>query len=118
MWDCPAEASAYKPNKKKLDSRTVSCYFVGYSERSRGFKFYDPTTRLFFETDNAQFLEKVEFEGEYKVRNIIFEEEFISLPIVVIDDDRELIPDIVQETNLKQDLVDPLPIQEKQTQLP
>ncbi|RVW77086.1 Retrovirus-related Pol polyprotein from transposon TNT 1-94 [Vitis vinifera] len=42
VWGCPAEARPYKPNEKKLDSRTVSCYFVGYSERSRGFKFYDP----------------------------------------------------------------------------
>ncbi|RVW58161.1 hypothetical protein CK203_110674 [Vitis vinifera] len=29
------EARPYKPNRKKLDSKTVSCYFVGYSERSR-----------------------------------------------------------------------------------
>ncbi|RVX02864.1 hypothetical protein CK203_023167 [Vitis vinifera] len=29
---CPTEARPYKPNEKKLDSRTVNCYFVGYSE--------------------------------------------------------------------------------------
>ncbi|KAL6316814.1 hypothetical protein AAG906_021114 [Vitis piasezkii] len=29
------ETRPYKPNEKKLDSRIVSCYFVGYSERSR-----------------------------------------------------------------------------------
>ncbi|KAK1588683.1 hypothetical protein Q3G72_025860 [Acer saccharum] len=58
-----AEARPYKPNEKKLDSRTVSCYFVGYSERSRGFKFYDPIVRTFFETRNARFLEEVKFMG-------------------------------------------------------
>ncbi|KAL6332289.1 hypothetical protein AAG906_004851 [Vitis piasezkii] len=32
VWGCPAEARPYKPNEKKLDSRIVSCYFVGYSK--------------------------------------------------------------------------------------
>ena len=31
MWDCPAEARPYKPNEKKLDSRTISHYYVEYS---------------------------------------------------------------------------------------
>ncbi|RVW22351.1 Retrovirus-related Pol polyprotein from transposon TNT 1-94 [Vitis vinifera] len=42
---CPAEARPYKPHEKKLDSKTVSSYFIGYAERSRGFKFYDPAIR-------------------------------------------------------------------------
>jgi len=36
IWGCPAEARPYKPHVRKLDSRTVSCYFVGYAEHSRG----------------------------------------------------------------------------------
>lgn len=44
VWGCSTEARPYKPNKKKLDSRTINYYFVGYSERSKGFKFYDPST--------------------------------------------------------------------------
>ena len=31
IWGCPAEARPYRPHEKKLDSRTVSCYFIGYS---------------------------------------------------------------------------------------
>ncbi|KAL6318588.1 hypothetical protein AAG906_000666 [Vitis piasezkii] len=54
---CPAKARPYKPNEKKLDSKTVSCYFVGYFERSNGFKFYDPSIRSFFEMSNAKFIE-------------------------------------------------------------
>ncbi|KAK9714501.1 hypothetical protein RND81_06G099300 [Saponaria officinalis] len=42
IWGCPAEARPYRPHENKLDSKTVSSYFIGYSERSRGFKFYDP----------------------------------------------------------------------------
>ena len=75
VWGCPAEARPYRPDERKLDSRTVSCNFVGYSERSRGYKFYNPTTRTFFETGNARFFEEVEFGGEDKVSNVVFEED-------------------------------------------
>ncbi|RVW28694.1 Retrovirus-related Pol polyprotein from transposon TNT 1-94 [Vitis vinifera] len=71
VWGCPAKARPYKPNEKKLDSRTMSCYFVGYSERSRGFKFYDPSTRSFFETGNAKFIEDVELSGRESLRKSI-----------------------------------------------
>ena len=39
--------------KEKMDSRTISCYFIGYSERSRGFKFYYPFTNTIIETNNT-----------------------------------------------------------------
>jgi len=47
VWGCPAEARPYKPNERKLDSRTVNSYFIGYYERSRGYKFYDPKLKNF-----------------------------------------------------------------------
>ncbi|RDX96391.1 hypothetical protein CR513_20962, partial [Mucuna pruriens] len=55
-----AKTRPYRPHERKLDSRTVSCYFVGYAERSWGYKFYDPTSRSFFETGNARILGEVE----------------------------------------------------------
>ena len=66
IWECPAEAWPYRPNEKKLDSRTISCYFIGYSKRSRGYKFYDPTTKAIFEMGNSRFFEDVEFVGGRK----------------------------------------------------
>ena len=60
MWGCPAEARPYRPNEKKLDERIVSCYFIGYVERSRGYKFYNPIEHSVFETGNAKFFEDVE----------------------------------------------------------
>ena len=94
IWRCPAEARPYRPNEKKLDSRTMSCYFVGYSERSRGYKFYDPTTRSIFEMGNATFLEDIEFGGRNKVRYFVFEEESVSIPTIAFDNVRDSIPDI------------------------
>ena len=84
VWGCPVEARPYKPNEKKLDSRTVSCYFVGYSERSRGFKFYDPSTRSFFKTGNAKFIEDVELSGRESLRKVLFEEKSVNIPIINI----------------------------------
>ena len=60
----------------------MSCYFVGYSERSRGFKFYDPSTKSFFETGNAKFIEGVELSGREPLRKVVFEEESVSIPII------------------------------------
>ena len=56
---------------------------------SKGYKFYDPTIKSFFETRNTRFFEEVEFEGRYKVRDFVFEDEFVYLPTVVIDNDQE-----------------------------
>ena len=77
VWGCPAEVRPYRPNERKLDSRTVSCYFVGYPERSKGYKFYDPSSRSFFETGNAKFIED---SGSTQVKEVIFEEEYVNAP--------------------------------------
>ena len=89
IWGCPAEARPYKPNERKLDSKTVSSYFVGYPERSRGYKFYDSTTKLIFETGNAQFFEDVEFAKRDKIRDFVFEKEYVVIPPITIDNDQE-----------------------------
>jgi transposase InsO family protein len=80
VWGCPAEARPYRPNEKKLDERTVSCYFIGYAERSRGYKFYNPTEHSVFETGNANFFEDVEFAGGDTIMDFEFEEEYVNIP--------------------------------------
>ncbi|RDX78767.1 hypothetical protein CR513_40905, partial [Mucuna pruriens] len=94
IWDCPVEARSYKLYERKLDSIIISCYFVGYAECSRGYKFYDPTSRSFFETGNARILEEVEFGKEESIRNIVFEEESVN------DSGQVLVHITVQETTL------------------
>ena len=64
VWGCPAEARPYRPNERKLDARTISCYFVGYAERSRGYKFYDPTNKVIFETGTVKFFENISVQGD------------------------------------------------------
>ena len=96
-----------------MDSRTTNCYFIGYSERFRGYKFYDLIVKTFFETGNATFFEDVEFGGRNKVRDIAFEDEYFSTPIT-LDYVQVPITIIDQETNPEHDNVDLIPIQNEQ----
>ncbi|KAJ9536278.1 hypothetical protein OSB04_un000550 [Centaurea solstitialis] len=123
VWGCPAEARAYNPHERKLDSRTISCYFVGYPERSRGFKFYNPTTKSFFESGNARFLTDVEFGGEDKIRNVVFEEEedqvhSSSIPTSAIDNDQVLIPIVVQDATPVQNTNEGVPLVQDNNEVP
>ncbi|KAH6785841.1 hypothetical protein C2S51_038296 [Perilla frutescens var. frutescens] len=109
-----AEARLYRPNENKLDPKTVSSYFIGYSKKSRGFKFYDPTRKIIFETGNAVFFEDVEFGGRNKVRDITFEEVSVSTPTTTSDDFQASIPVISREVDLEpqQDNIENLPTQD------
>lgn len=42
VWGCRAEARLYNPNEKRFDPKTVSCYFIGFPEKSKGYRFYCP----------------------------------------------------------------------------
>ncbi|CAL9025124.1 unnamed protein product [Prunus brigantina] len=54
VWGCKVEAKSYNPMEKKLDSRTVGGYFVGYLKRTKGYRFYCPqNTTRFVETQIA-----------------------------------------------------------------
>ncbi|CAL8998293.1 unnamed protein product, partial [Prunus brigantina] len=58
VWGSKAEAKFYNPSKKKLDSKTVTCYFVGYPDITKGYRFYYPNnTPRFMETQRAIFIE-------------------------------------------------------------
>ncbi|KAM1476645.1 hypothetical protein ACFXTO_038605 [Malus domestica] len=74
VWGCKSEARFYNPDERKLDPKTQSCYFIGYPEKSKGFRFYVPQghTRI-QETHNAVFLED-EDVSHLSRENFIFEE--------------------------------------------
>jgi len=39
VWGCQAEVRIYNPQEKKLDERTISGFFIGYPEKSKGYMF-------------------------------------------------------------------------------
>ena len=58
IWGCPTEVRVYNPHEKKLDARTISGFFIGYPDKSKGYIFYFPnhSTRI-VESGNARFIE-------------------------------------------------------------
>ena len=57
VWGCPSEVRIYNPHEKKLDLKTLSGFFIGYVETSKGYRCYCPShsTRI-VESRNAKFL--------------------------------------------------------------
>jgi hypothetical protein len=61
IWGCAAETKLYNPSLGKLDTKIESCYFIGYPDKPKGYRFYCPKgTIKFVETRNAMFLEEMD----------------------------------------------------------
>ena len=81
IWGCPMEARIYNPHEKNLDSRTISGYFIGYPDKSKGYKFYCPNHSVrIVETGNARFLENGEISGSNEPRKVDVEEIRVHIP--------------------------------------
>ena len=76
LWGCWSEVRIYNPQEKKLDPMTISGYFIGYVERSKGYRFYCPSnsTRI-VESRNEKFLENDLISGSDQTRNIVSEKD-------------------------------------------
>jgi hypothetical protein len=72
IWGCPAEAKIFNPQLGKLDPKTISYHFIGYPDKSKGYRFYclERTTK-FVNTRHVVFLE---CDMRSSPRNIDFEE--------------------------------------------
>ena len=81
IWGCPAKARIYNPHEKKLDSRTISGYFIGYPNKLKGYRFYCPSHSVrIVETGNARFLENGEISGSNEPRKVDVEEIRVDIP--------------------------------------
>ena len=71
---CLSEVKIFNPQIKKLDSKTISCYFIGYLERSKGFRFYchDQGPKI-VESINVVFLENEAFNRRSEPKNPFME---------------------------------------------
>jgi hypothetical protein len=85
----------FNPNIEKLDPKIVSCHFIGYPKKSKGFRFYCPDRYTkFVETRHVVFLEDEMMKGSMVARKIDLEEAgmcahsddsrpFFELPVLV-----------------------------------
>ncbi|KAF2289494.1 hypothetical protein GH714_036639 [Hevea brasiliensis] len=96
--------SKLKALKLDLSEDLYTFDFDMPSRTVQGYKFYDPMTKSIFETGNARFFEDVEFEEGERLKDFVFEEEYVDIPIIAMDNDQEQfhIPDIVQKATLDQ----------------
>ena len=56
VWGYPTEAKVFNPNIGKLDFKTVSCHFIGFLEKSKGYRFYCPDRQTKFVEKTCCFL--------------------------------------------------------------
>ena len=73
IWGCPSEVRVYNPQEKKLDPRTINGYFIGYAERSKGYRFHCPShnTRI-VKSRNANFLDNDLISGSDQSQNLVY----------------------------------------------
>lgn len=68
---CTTKARVHNPHEKKLDSRTLSGYFIGNPDKSKGYIFYSPNhSQRIIETNNAKFLENGKVIGSEEQQNV------------------------------------------------
>ena len=84
IWGCPVEVRPYRPKEDNLDSITTSCYFIRYFERSRSYKFYDPTIKTTFEMGIAIFFEDVEFGGKKRLETLSLKKRNLFLLLLLL----------------------------------
>jgi hypothetical protein len=69
----------------KLDPKTVNCHFIGYPDKSKGFRFYYPDryTKI-IEMRHVVFLEDEVIRGSTVPREIRLEEKRIYVPTPMV----------------------------------
>ena len=108
-WGCLAEVKVFNPNIGKLDPKTVGCHFIGYPEKSKGYRFYCPDRHTkFVETRHAVFLKEQTIRGSMVPREIDLEEKRVYAPTPMIHEPFFSVPVVAAPT--VHDTVVPAPV--------
>jgi hypothetical protein len=85
VWGCSTEAKLFNPSIGKLDPKTVSYYFIGYPDKSKGFRLYCPDRYIkIVEMRHAVFLENEVIRGSMVPREIRLEEKRVYVPTPMV----------------------------------
>jgi hypothetical protein len=85
VWDCSAEAKLFNPSIGKLDPKTISCHFIGYPDKLKGFHFYCPNRYIkIMKTRHVVFLEDQMIKGSTVPREIRLEEKRVCVPTLMV----------------------------------
>ena len=103
VWGCLVEVRVYNPHEMKLNSRTVSGYFIGYLKKSKGYRFYCPNhgSRI-IETGNAKFIENCEVSGSANKQIVDINKIRVNVSLPINISTSTIVPNVVpklQEQN-------------------
>jgi hypothetical protein len=78
-------ARIFNPSIGKLDPKTVSCHFLSYPNKSKGFRFYCPDRYIkIVKTRHTVFLENEVIRGSMVPREIRLEEKRACVPTPMV----------------------------------
>ena len=63
VFGCVAYAHIPDQLRRKLDNKGEKCLFIGYSEESKAYRLYIPSTKKFFVSRDVQFIEEEAWDG-------------------------------------------------------
>ena len=63
VFGCVAYAHIPDQLRKKLESKGEKCIFIGYSEESKAYRQYNPSTKKFVISRDVQFIEEEAWDG-------------------------------------------------------
>ena len=63
FFGCVAYADVLDQLRKKLDSKGEKCIFVGYSDESKAYKIYNPSTKKVIISRDVKFIEEEAWDG-------------------------------------------------------
>jgi hypothetical protein len=87
VWGCPTEAKLFNLSIGKLDPKTVSYHFIGYSDKSKGFRFYCPDRYIkIVKTRHTIFLKDEVIRGSTVPREIRLEEKRVCVPTPIVSE--------------------------------
>eukprot|EP00253_Pinus_taeda_P035659 PITA_35659 len=71
VFGCVAYADILDQIRKKLDNKGEKCIFIGYSEESKAYRLYKPSTKKFFVSREVQCIEEEAWDGSIeKIVNV------------------------------------------------
>ena len=76
----------------------ISGYFIGYPEKSKGYRFYCPNHSLrIVETNNAKFIENYEVSGSDERHNVELKEVRVDILLSINIPSSIIMPNVVLE---------------------
>lgn len=114
VFGCDAYMHINKANRKKWDSKSIKCVFIGYSLFRKGYRLYDPVNKKIHESRDVIFVEN---QFSYSKNDCVQKDVSVSTPFYIYDYIDENV-DNFQEHTVEHDtsvISDEIPIVEEET---